>query len=65
MKIEITAWRANMDSTILKEKLLVDKQEYEEYITRFYKRIYEIEEMIWKIERLEKEETEKKAKISV
>jgi hypothetical protein len=52
-----------MDSSKIKEKLLADKKEYDEYITKFYKNIHEIDEMIWKIERLEKEEAEKKEKL--
>jgi len=48
-----------MDSTKLKEMLIAEKNEQQEYIDIFYKRMYELEEMIWKIERLEKEEQEK------
>lgn len=53
-----------MDSTKLKEMLIAEKNEQQEYIDRFYKRMYELEEMIWKIERLEKEEAEKQAEVS-
>ena len=52
-----------MDSTKLKEMLIAEKNEQQEYIDRFYKRMYELEEMIWKIERLEKEEAEKQAEV--
>ena len=55
-----------MDSSKLKEKLIAEKNEQQIYIDRFYKRMYELEEMIWKIERIEKEEAEKKEeKVSV
>ena len=61
---ETIAWRAKiMDSTKLKEMLIAEKNEQQEYIDRFYKRMYELEEMIWKIERLEKEEAEKQAEV--